>query len=744
MKAGRRMRFTIGFACSYLILLIIPVIMGISTYHNYMRLSRSSVITTNEVTLRQLGESLYNSLENAGQFAFSISSMEHEIISLYNMDKRSGQQVYAVRSAIEDLPIHLDSNGITNDYYIIDFKSDIILSPHVGFLTSYAYYKSQVSATGVDYSVWYDSLLNPTSSLVQVLKTENGNPLLYYCYPYGTFSYAKPLCSIVFTLDLRMLDQLLNPILELGIDQVYILNNAGELLLSAGSKAHTIPKEWFEETDFSSVGSFEQHVNGEQMLISNWRNKYFTLVTMVPQGIITGQAQDVLRTILIYLLLFLLAEILLCLWIIRYNQQPVVHILDHLEDNCTDQRFPIGLNAIEHVVESLSSNAKQLENSLNEQRLLMRTAYINRLVYGDIINESEMEKQMEQVGFNIEGSLMRGIYMHWKTELPPAHTLSILCVSVIKMLDEYGPELQFIHLNSAHRFALLYAVPEPEDDHHADLLQTIYSRLKLEMNIDVSFYIGYSCTQINLVHESFAAAAVLMNSTSDEDERFLFEVDDSMPQHEANHNLMGEEQKLINLLEVGNIKEIEVLLNKMFEQYFRNSHMDEFERKLFYYRMIGALVSVSGEQMLTPELRYSTSSLSPEQFFKLVRAYCEKICQQNMERKLQQANELISKIVEYIDQNFTNPEISLYSVAVKFSLTESYLSLLIKEKLGETFSSRVERLRIEKANQLLLETDLLIDVISEQVGYANTNTFRRAFHRVQGCSPSDYRANKHN
>ena len=75
-------------------------------------------------------------------------------------------------------------------------------------------------------------------------------------------------------------------------------------------------------------------------------------------------------------------------------------------------------------------------------------------------------------------------------------------------------------------------------------------------------------------------------------------------------------------------------------------------------------------------------------------------------------------------------------------MTESYLSLFIKEKLGETFSARVERLRIEKANQLLRETDLRIDVISEQVGYANSNTFRRAYRRVQGFSPSDYRAEK--
>lgn len=743
MNANKPRRISIGFACSYLILLIIPLIMGISTYSSSVQLSRSNVIAASETVLSQFGESIDNSLDAASQFALSISSsIQKSILSFSNKDSHSSEQIYAVRSAIDTLPIHMDSNGLTNNYFIIEYETDIVVSPRVGYLTSYSYYSSLLDTQKLDYSLWYDTISNTSNFRIQSLPQQDEDSLLLYAIPFSTLGSAKPSYSVVFTLDTQMLRNLMQPILESSNAEIYVLNGTQELLLSAGSQSVSASEDWFREADLSSNKSFEQKVDGQRMLVSIWKGDYFSLVSMVPHAVVTQRASDVLHTILLYLVLYVLAELLLCIWIMRRNQQPVSRMLDHLEGCGDGNRFRVGLSDLENAVKNLSANAHSLENSLREQKHLLRSAYINRLVSGDIIDESETEYHLEQVGFSIEGSIMRGIYMHWKTCLPPDQTLNLLRAQVIELLDRFNPDLQFISLTSAHRFALLYAAQEPEDDRHAELLRTLYSRLKLDMNIDVSFFVGHPCTRLKNVHESFSAAAVLMNNTSDEDERFLFEAEDSLPDGESNQNMMREEQKIGNLLAVGNIEAIDSLLNEMYREYFCSAQLDPFARKLFCYRLVGALVSANQEIPLPVELKYSIASLPAEQFFSLVRTHCQKLCALYQEKKQQQANELIQRIAEYIDLNFNNPDISLYSVAVEFGMTESYLSLFIKEKLGETFSARVERLRIEKANQLLRETDLRIDVISEQVGYANSNTFRRAYRRVQGFSPSDYRAEK--
>ena len=71
-------------------------------------------------------------------------------------------------------------------------------------------------------------------------------------------------------------------------------------------------------------------------------------------------------------------------------------------------------------------------------------------------------------------------------------------------------------------------------------------------------------------------------------------------------------------------------------------------------------------------------------------------------------------------------------------MTESYLSTLIKQLVGQNFSSYLEKLRIRRANELLKNHKLSIAEIGQAVGYDNSTSFGRAYKRVTGVSPSQY------
>ena len=75
---------------------------------------------------------------------------------------------------------------------------------------------------------------------------------------------------------------------------------------------------------------------------------------------------------------------------------------------------------------------------------------------------------------------------------------------------------------------------------------------------------------------------------------------------------------------------------------------------------------------------------------------------------------------------------------MRFGLTESYLSTLIKTHLGVNYSVYLENLRIARANELLATQKLTVAEIAERVGYANAPSFRRAYKRVTGYSPSQH------
>ena len=100
---------------------------------------------------------------------------------------------------------------------------------------------------------------------------------------------------------------------------------------------------------------------------------------------------------------------------------------------------------------------------------------------------------------------------------------------------------------------------------------------------------------------------------------------------------------------------------------------------------------------------------------------------------------MIKNVVNHIEDNYTDCQISLSSVADHFNVNEIYLSRFFKEKTGENFSKYIERLRMEKAKELLGDNGLSVSVVAEKVGYFYPQVFRRVFKRYFRKTPSHYK-----
>ncbi|MBP1994283.1 helix-turn-helix domain-containing protein [Paenibacillus eucommiae] len=97
-----------------------------------------------------------------------------------------------------------------------------------------------------------------------------------------------------------------------------------------------------------------------------------------------------------------------------------------------------------------------------------------------------------------------------------------------------------------------------------------------------------------------------------------------------------------------------------------------------------------------------------------------------------------SLLLQYVNLNYSQ-EISLDKVADELGLSSHYVSKYFKEKTGTNFIDYVTQLRINKAKDLLLNSSLKTQEISEQVGYMYTNSFIRMFRKATGVSPGEYR-----
>ena len=100
----------------------------------------------------------------------------------------------------------------------------------------------------------------------------------------------------------------------------------------------------------------------------------------------------------------------------------------------------------------------------------------------------------------------------------------------------------------------------------------------------------------------------------------------------------------------------------------------------------------------------------------------------------------IKRAIEYIQENY-DKDLNMAVVSNHISMNYSLFSSLFKEYTGSNFVNYLKAIRMEKAKELLAETDLRIVEISAKIGYDNEKHFMKTFQASCGVSPSEYRKN---
>ena len=104
-----------------------------------------------------------------------------------------------------------------------------------------------------------------------------------------------------------------------------------------------------------------------------------------------------------------------------------------------------------------------------------------------------------------------------------------------------------------------------------------------------------------------------------------------------------------------------------------------------------------------------------------------------------QAKNIIKIALKYIEDNYTNEELSLNDVSAYCNVSPNYFSTLFSNDMQQTFVEYVTNKRITKAKKLLKNTTLHTGEIAAQVGYKDQHYFSVVFKKIQGCSPREYR-----
>ena len=101
--------------------------------------------------------------------------------------------------------------------------------------------------------------------------------------------------------------------------------------------------------------------------------------------------------------------------------------------------------------------------------------------------------------------------------------------------------------------------------------------------------------------------------------------------------------------------------------------------------------------------------------------------------------ERIQPVMNYIESNY-NTDITYPELAKLLNVSKYHFCHLFKEATGKTVVQYINDIRIDKAYNLLKNTDMNITQVSMSVGFNDMNYFSRLFRKHKNVSPSKVRS----
>ena len=102
--------------------------------------------------------------------------------------------------------------------------------------------------------------------------------------------------------------------------------------------------------------------------------------------------------------------------------------------------------------------------------------------------------------------------------------------------------------------------------------------------------------------------------------------------------------------------------------------------------------------------------------------------------------DVVSDVIAYIENHYTEEELSLNTLAAHVNFSPNHLSAVFKQQTGKPFIKYLTDYRMNEAKELLSTTSKKSNEIGLMVGYKDPHYFSYLFKKTQGVTPTQYRS----
>jgi YesN/AraC family two-component response regulator len=294
--------------------------------------------------------------------------------------------------------------------------------------------------------------------------------------------------------------------------------------------------------------------------------------------------------------------------------------------------------------------------------------------------------------------------------------------------------------------AIIVPIYEENDAQYLqDLIQNVHEMVVAETKVAPSWGISKACEEALEIWKAYEEAKKALLAAAKEKQISIMSYSDLIEDSTSYYYTPSFTQRIRNYTKTGDIQNIEHLVEMLYIENAQKRHLDKIVIGKLHENIKATIMQLIHTEEMSEEAELRLDDL--EKIAKEdMRAYFNELKKvfiqiSNLYNRAKQSNQsrLITKIMDYINETYKDSSLGLGMVAAQFNISEGYISTLFKDQANINFTEYVEGLRITRACDLLENTETTISDIATQVGYNSVQSFRRAFKRIHGVSPSELR-----
>ena len=439
---------------------------------------------------------------------------------------------------------------------------------------------------------------------------------------------------------------------------------------------------------------------------------------------------------------------------IRYN------VSEYLLKPITAMELTAVIGRMKEKVDQRQKEKRKLENltkaseNYRKNAQIIRSKAIEALV-GCSQDVNESLAQLKNMGIELVGPNYRvavfdiDLYSDmYKVDVEKRQESALMAFVLYNISNEIAERESagIAYQEGSNRVCILFQGVRTRDSNNKirSICREIQQKVKEVIGIEVSMGIGGWVRNLEDLILSHDVAAKAIQYRYLLGGSLLLDMEEKKPNREI--SLYDTLEQLTDSLKTGKKETMELCLSRM-EQEIKDELVEK-SRACMYLQQIVRAVGSASESLQTEReeplrgsetlLRNVTEQSTFQQAIGLVKEYAEEVFEKLSSLNSSSGQRQASLALDYIQNNYMDPNLSLNSICSYLSISTSYFSTIFKEVTGETFMEVLIRTRMDKARELLENTTLKNYEIAEKVGFSDPHYFGISFKKITGKTPTEY------